>query len=116
DWGGVRKGSAVVGIDVASLKDVPVLELAEELAALGEEGFTPDRVWAVLTSVRVDPQSLAPYVRFDRNHYTRNLVYACPKFELLALCWEPGQRSHIHNHDGQRCWMMVPVGRLLNQN
>jgi cysteine dioxygenase len=93
-----------------------VLELAERLEAIPEENFSPERVTRLLQDVRVQPESLAPYLLFDAAHYTRNLVFRCERFELLSLCWEPGQRSMIHNHAGQQCWMMVPLGRLLNQN
>jgi len=34
----------------------------------------------------------------------------------MAVCWEPGQVSRVHNHAGQSCWMTVPVGKLLGQN
>jgi cysteine dioxygenase len=34
----------------------------------------------------------------------------------MAICWEVGQGSSIHNHKGQNCWMAVPVGKLMVQN
>jgi len=34
----------------------------------------------------------------------------------MAICWEVGQVSRIHNHRGQNCWMAVPVGKLRVQN
>jgi cysteine dioxygenase len=37
-------------------------------------------------------------------------------FELMAICWDVGQVSRIHNHAGQQCWMAVPFGRLDVQN
>jgi cysteine dioxygenase len=37
-------------------------------------------------------------------------------YEVLAICWEAGQASSIHNHQGQNCWMAVPMGRLMIQN
>jgi cysteine dioxygenase len=95
---------------------VSVVDLARALERLPAEGFTPEGVTGLLQPVRVDPASLAPYLLFDAARYTRNLVYECSRFELLALCWEPGQKSAIHNHAGQQCWMLVPVGRLINQN
>lgn len=95
---------------------IPVLELAHRLARLPDAEFTPERVMATLQSARVDPGSLAPYCHFEAARYTRHLVYRCERFELLALCWEPGQKSSVHNHAGQQCWMLVPIGRLVNQN
>ena len=34
----------------------------------------------------------------------------------MAICWEVGQGSSIHNHKGQHCWMSVPIGRLMCRN
>src|SRR5690242_800359 len=64
----------------------------------------------------VDPDSLKPYLGWDKQHYTRNLIDKTPLYELVAICWEVGQVSSIHNHHQQNCWMGVPMGRLLVQN
>jgi len=76
-------------------------------------------VAAIVTFLRehpVDLDSLRPYLFWDRRHYTRNLIHKTSLYELLALCWEPGQRAAAHNHAGQLCWMAVPLGRLAVQN
>jgi cysteine dioxygenase len=64
----------------------------------------------------VAPATLEPYLSWDRQHYTRNLIDKTPVFELMAICWEAGQASSVHNHLDQNCWMAVPVGRLLVEN
>jgi cysteine dioxygenase len=61
----------------------------------------------------VDAETLEPHLTWDRQHYTRNLVSKSTLFELLAICWEPGQVSSIHNHHDQNCWMAVPLGKLM---
>jgi cysteine dioxygenase len=88
----------------------------EGLCRIPEDEFTEEGVEAYLREQRVDPASLAPYLHYASTHYTRNLIYRCPLFELMAICWEVGQVSRIHNHAGQRCWMAVPIGRLVVQN
>ena len=64
----------------------------------------------------VDPETLKPYLFWNSQHYTRNLIDKTDLYELLSLCWEPGMKSSIHNHKGQNCWMAAPMGRLLVQN
>jgi cysteine dioxygenase len=88
----------------------------EGLAAIPERDFTDHRVHAYLEENRVDAETLIPYLHYAATHYTRNLIYRCELFELMAICWEVGQASRIHNHAGQRCWMAVPIGRLRVQN
>ncbi len=71
---------------------------------------------ALLRQHPVAPETLKPYLLWDRQHYTRNLIDKTPLYELIAICWEVGQASSIHNHKDQNCWMAVPIGRLLVQN
>ena len=52
------------------------------------------------------------FARFKDECYARNLVSACELFELLVICWKPGQVSPIHDHQGQRCWMAVLEGGM----
>ena len=64
----------------------------------------------------VEPDTLKPYLNWDRQHYTRNLIDKTPLYELIAICWEVGQISSVHNHRDQNCWMAVPIGRLMVEN
>lgn len=64
----------------------------------------------------VAPDSIARFIVWDPQHYTRNLIDRTPLYEMIAICWEPGHISAIHNHEGQHCWMSVPIGRLRVQN
>jgi cysteine dioxygenase len=52
------------------------------------------------------------FALFSERHYTRNLVVREARFELMVLCWGPGQESAIHNHEGQDCWMAVLDGEI----
>ena len=61
---------------------------------------------------RSDRPSLDPFVHFRPGPYTRNLVYRDDMFELMAVCWRPGQRTVIHTHNGQLGWMGVEQGAL----
>jgi cysteine dioxygenase len=91
-------------------------EFIQGLSAIAEPEFTSQRVHEYLRANPVDPATLAPYLHYEKTHYTRNLIHRTPLYELLAICWESGQLSRIHNHAGQQCWMAVPVGRLAVQN
>ena len=91
-------------------------QFTQGLSAIPEKDFTRERVDRYLRESRVEPASLTPYLHYTATHYTRNLIYRCALFELMAICWEVGQVSRIHNHAGQRCWMAVPIGRLAVQN
>jgi len=101
----------------ASVRKVPIYELVKDLQKLGEHAF--DSIEAPLEVLRanpVDPESLKPYLFWNAQHYTRNLIDKTPLYELLAICWEVGMRSSIHNHKDQNCWMAAAMGRLAVQN
>ncbi len=93
-------------------------ELVASLRALPAEAFdvTPGPVQQFLREHPVAADSLQPYLCWDAQHYTRNLIDKTELYELVAVCWEVGQQSSIHNHHNQNCWMAAPIGRLVVQN
>ena len=95
---------------------ITIDEFAAGLAAIPEENFTTERVLEYMRARPVTVASMAPYLYFTPEKYTRNLIQRSPLYDLIALCWETGQRSTIHNHRDQRCWMGVIHGRVQVQN
>ena len=91
--------------------------LIKGLRKLSERDFaSTGSPLAFLRENPVDPNTLAPYLFWDAQHYTRNLIDKTEVYELLAICWEVGMKSSIHNHKNQHCWMAAPIGRLSVHN
>ncbi|HYM76614.1 MAG TPA: cysteine dioxygenase family protein [Candidatus Dormibacteraeota bacterium] len=102
---------------ITTVKTVSIQRFVEKLRRLPESAFLhTEPVHHFLVQNPVDTDSLAPYLNWDRQHYTRNLIDRTPIYELMAICWEVGQASSVHNHRDQNCWMAVPIGRLLVEN
>jgi cysteine dioxygenase len=102
---------------ITAAKIVPIQTLVQELRRMTETNFIDtEPVRRLLQQMPVDSHSLAPYLNWDRQHYTRNLIDRTPLYELMAICWEVGQASSVHNHRDQNCWMAVPIGRLHVEN
>jgi len=100
-----------------TLRIVPVHKLVERLEQLNERDFVAvEKPLAILRAHPVDPDSLAPYMFWNPQHYTRNLIHKTELYELMAICWEVGMKSSIHNHKNQNCWMAAPVGKLEVHN
>ncbi len=93
-----------------------VQHLVEGLKAISDADFTCNNVYDYLSETPVDVDSIQRYLFWSSNFYTRNLVYKDPRFEVMAICWEKGQVSRVHDHADQKCWMTVPIGRLSGQN
>jgi predicted metal-dependent enzyme (double-stranded beta helix superfamily) len=88
----------------------------QDLAAIPAREFTIANVHNYLLTHQIAPASVEKYCYFSKGNYTRNLIFKNELFECMAVCWEVGQASRIHNHRDQNCWMAVPVGRLRVQN
>ncbi|HYJ92719.1 MAG TPA: cysteine dioxygenase family protein [Pyrinomonadaceae bacterium] len=95
---------------------VSIDNLLSGLRLISDEEFTCNNVYEFLSDNPVDVDSIAKYFFWRPDFYTRNLIYKDNRFELMAVCWESGQASVVHNHADQKCWMTVPVGRLRGQN
>ncbi|MGI8495474.1 MAG: cysteine dioxygenase [Pyrinomonadaceae bacterium] len=98
------------------MKTFKVENLIEGLCRIPEADFNVDNVYQFLAENPIDVDTITKYFHWSKNFYTRNLIYKNERFEMMALCWDKGQASKIHNHADQMCWMTVPVGRLRGQN
>lgn len=73
--------------------------LAETLGALRRPPtFTDLNDW--LYRVEVTTDDLRPFRFFKQGTYARHRVLRNEFAELLVLCWKPGQRTPIHDHNG----------------
>jgi cysteine dioxygenase len=77
-----------------------------------DRGARSGRITELLGEYARTRSDWRPYALFSDQHYTRNLVTLEARFELMILCWGPGQESPIHNHEGQDCWMAVLEGEV----
>ena len=90
--------------------------IIQGLREIPDEEFICQNVYDFLASNPIEVDSITKYFHWSPNFYTRNLIYKDERFEMMAICWEVGQVSRVHDHSEQRCWMTVPVGRLRGQN
>ena len=95
---------------------VNIDNLISGLKSIRDDDFTCDNVYTFLGDNPVEVDSITKYFHWSSDFYTRNLIYKDHRFEAMAICWEKGQVSRVHNHSDQKCWMTVPVGRLQGQN
>jgi len=86
------------------------------LRHLENEPITTAKVSQYVGEMRPSLSSLAPYLWWSAERYTRNLIYRDLFFEVIALCWKPGQRTPIHSHNGQLGWVTIVQGELVCRN
>ena len=93
-----------------------VAGVVEALKTVPPPRFMPGEICRLMKDLHIDEQTLRPYLHWLPRRYTRNLVYRDDLFELIALCWEPGTQSPIHNHSNQLCWVCIQSGALRFDN
>ncbi len=98
------------------MKKVTIQNLIQGLCEIPGDEFHCDPVYRYLSDNPVNTDSIESYFHWSGKFYTRNLIYKDERFELMAICWDKGQVSRIHNHADQMCWMTVPIGKLRGQN
>ena len=57
-------------------------------------------------------EDLRPFETWDKNNYTRNCLFRSQQFELILICWRAGQKTSIHCHGGEQCWIKMLEGEL----
>ncbi len=95
----------------AASKLAPLLEHLEGLDGPAELE-TLRRLLALSGLTRRD---LAPHVRFLDEHYARNIVSKSPHYEMVCVCWRPGQATPVHDHRGSSCAFLVVEGEAVEK-
>lgn len=105
-----------VTAQLPSMKDAPkrcisLTELADKLNALRDVPSLDDlNRW--LGQLELTEECLRHYRSFKPSTYCRNRVMKNEYVEMLVLCWRPGQKTVIHDHDGSHGAVRVCEGVL----
>ncbi len=87
-----------------------VTSLDELIVALEEHDLS--EYPKILKSMEIPASNFDAYKTWNDEEYTRNCIIRSTKFELLLLCWNEGQKTPIHGHDGQQCWVYQVDGEV----
>jgi cysteine dioxygenase len=69
-------------------------------------------IYEWLEKAEVSSEELQPYSGFKEGNYFRHRVCRNQFVEMLILCWRPGQRTPIHDHNGSHGGVKVCQGLL----
>ena len=93
-------------------KTVSIATLVDLLRSTEGAPITSSRIADLLASVRLDPASMRRFVRHGDDHYMRHLIHRDEVFDIMAICWLPGQGTPIHTHNGQLGWAFAVEGAI----
>lgn len=84
--------------------------LTELTAALSEgERATYNHI---IHTTKLQVSDLERYASWSDVSYTRNCIADTEKFELILICWCQGQKTAIHDHGGEECWVKIIEGEF----
>src|SRR5690242_5417010 len=93
-----------------------VQDLVEGLKGFEQGAICKTEVCKFVDAHRLSAEALRPYTFFRDDLYTRNLIYKDKLFEVMAICWSPGQKTAVHTHNGQLGWMFMAQGEVEVHN
>lgn len=67
-------------------------------------------LYALVERTKISAAALQPYLGFKAGNYCRHRVMRNEFVEMLVLCWKPGQRTPIHDHNGSHGAVLVQEG------
>jgi cysteine dioxygenase len=89
-----------------------ILSFHDLAEALGAQQVIPSlaELYALVERTRISEAELQPYLGFKAGNYCRHRVMRNEFVEMLVLCWKPGQRTPIHDHNGSHGAVLVQAG------
>jgi len=69
----------------------------------------------ILSRVDIPTEEFAPWSRWNDKRYTRTCIARTDDFELMLICYEPGQGTSIHDYAAQEAWVRPVVGSVLEE-
>ncbi|MGV6828632.1 MAG: cysteine dioxygenase [Flavobacteriales bacterium] len=69
----------------------------------------------IVKRIKIPTEDFLKFATWDNKKYTRNCLFRNENFELLLLCWEPSQKTPIHNHNKQECWVYLVQGNMIEK-
>jgi len=86
-------------------------ELVEQLNAQTSPPSL-EQIGSWLANVEIDPIDVEPYLGFKEGNYWRHRVCRNAAVEMLIICWRPGQKTPIHDHNGSHGVVRVHRGLM----
>ena len=91
-------------------------DLINNLKKFAVNNFPVETVSDYILKYKFSDNELNNYCFYKDSKYARHLVHKEKDFEILIVCWKPGQAAPIHGHEGEKCWMRIESGALQISN
>jgi len=86
-----------------------------EMGSRPVDRLTHDQMLDLVHRLDLSGDLIDSRTHFVDDAYARNLVCRTLSFELIVMCWRPGQESTIHDHAGSLSAITVHRGSLTSR-
>jgi cysteine dioxygenase len=99
---------------IASQPHESTLTFADLVEWLNSRSTPPslEEISSWLSKAEITPGDLQPYLGFKEGNYWRHRVCRNESVEMLIICWRPGQKTPIHDHNGSHGVVRVQQGLM----
>jgi cysteine dioxygenase len=93
---------------------IKTLTFSELIEQLNSQTSPPtlEQLNSWLANVEIQDGDLEPYIGFKEGNYWRHRVCRNDAVEMLVICWRPGQKTPIHDHNGSHGVVKVQQGLM----
>lgn len=87
------------------------IDSVEELVTILSQSQASDFV-KISEKLNLNASDFEDFASWKKEGYTRNCIAKEDHYELLLLCWGPRQKTPIHCHNGEECWVLNLKGDI----
>ena len=91
-------------------------QLRADLQRMSEGLITKDMLSNYLAHYTLATDDLERLKHWSDEKHTRNKIFRNDAIEAMVICWNIGNRTPLHTHNGQLGWMSMLEGKLLVEN
>ncbi|MGA7614350.1 MAG: cysteine dioxygenase family protein [Thermoanaerobaculia bacterium] len=108
--------SKPVELQSSSPTFIPLQKFVSDIEVMSRGTTTKQELYDYLVQHQISPDELRPYEHWLKERHTRNLIFRNQNVEIMVLCWNVGNVTPLHTHNGQLGWMSMVRGRLMVEN
>lgn len=69
----------------------------------------------IAASMDLSKDEFEDYAFWNDDCYARNCIERTEDFELILICWNPGDKTPVHGHNEQKCWVYQVEGNMYEE-
>lgn len=95
---------------------IPVEQFVAGIEEMSRGVITKQGISDYLMKYAIRAEDIQRYRRFLDEKHTRNKIFRNDMIEVMLICWNIGNRTPLHTHNGQLGWMEMIEGKLFVEN